>query len=80
MEENYFLAKWLNDELTQEELVKFMASPDFQKYEKIKSFTSHLKVADYDEDLALIKIKQSKNRILEQFLFLTMCFSELRQF
>ncbi len=60
MDENYFLAKWLNDELTQEELVMFMASPDFQKYEKIKNYTSQLKVADYDEDLALIKIKQSK--------------------
>ena len=48
MEDNYFLAKWLNDEMTENERAEFMASADFEQFEKIKNYTAHLKVADFD--------------------------------
>ena len=36
MNENYNLAKWLNDELTAEELADFKKDPDYALYVKIK--------------------------------------------
>ena len=49
MEKNYLLAKWLNNEMSKEELADFEANPDFEMYEKIKNYSAHLKVADFDE-------------------------------
>jgi transmembrane sensor len=56
MEKNYFLTKWLNDELTEAELAEFKADPDFEKYEKIKNYSAQLKVADFDEAKVLENI------------------------
>ena len=36
MKENYHLAKWLNNELTDKELAELEAGSDFEKYQKIK--------------------------------------------
>lgn len=60
MEDNYFLAKWLNDEMTENERAEFMASADFEQFEKIKKYTTHLKVADFDEDKVLEKVLNHK--------------------
>lgn len=60
MEDNYFLAKWLNDEMTDSERADFMENSDFEKFEKIKKYTAHLKVADFDEDKVLEKVLNSK--------------------
>ena len=49
MEKNYLLAKWLNNDMTKEELAQFMADPAFEEYEKIKNYSAHLKVPDFDE-------------------------------
>ncbi len=49
MEKNYILAKWLNNEMTKEELAEFEANPDFEMFEKIKNYSAQLKVADFDE-------------------------------
>lgn len=49
MEENHILAKWLNNELTEAELDEFKANPDYEKYEKIKNYTAHLEVPDFNE-------------------------------
>lgn len=49
MEKKYILAKWLNNEMTSEELAEFKADPDSEKYEKIKHYSAQLKVADFDE-------------------------------
>jgi hypothetical protein len=43
MEKNYLLAKWLNNDLTKEELALFMADPNFEEYEKIKNYSAQLK-------------------------------------
>lgn len=53
MEKNYNLAKWLNDEMSNAELAEFKASPDFEKYEKIKNYSAQLKVEDFDADSIL---------------------------
>lgn len=56
MEKNYNLAKWLNNDMTDEELSLFKADPDFEKYQKIKNYSAHLKVADFDEEKILGKV------------------------
>ncbi|MFV8344688.1 FecR family protein [Flavobacterium sp. ZB4P13] len=53
MEENYILAKWLNNDLTEAELAEFKANPDYEKYEKIKNYTAHLEVPDFNEEKVL---------------------------
>ncbi|MEL1254990.1 FecR domain-containing protein [Flavobacterium sp. DGU38] len=60
MKKNHLLAKWLNDDLTEDELAEFKASPDFEKYQKIKNYTQHLQVDDLDEDAMLANILQQK--------------------
>lgn len=53
MEENHFLAKWLNNELTEAELAEFKASAHYEKYENIKNYTAHLEVPDFNEGKVL---------------------------
>lgn len=63
MKKNHLLAKWLNDDLTEEELAAFEASPDFEKYQKIKNYTAHLKVDDLDENAMLASILKQKKEV-----------------
>lgn len=60
MKKNYLLAKWLNNELSAQELAEFEASPDFEKYQKIKKYSEHLEVGALDEDTMLATILQHK--------------------
>lgn len=60
MKKNHTLAKWLNDELSDKELAEFEASPDFEKYQKIKNYTAHLELDDFDENAMLSHILQQK--------------------
>jgi len=61
MKKNRLLAKWLNNDLSDAELAEFKASPDFEKYQKIKEYTAHLEVDDLDENVMLSNIlKQEK--------------------
>ena len=60
MKKNHLLAKWLNDDLSEEELAAFKASPDFEKYQKIKNYTEHLTVDDLDENAMLANILKQK--------------------
>lgn len=60
MKENRLLAKWLNNDLSADELAEFEASPDFEKYQKIKNYTDHLEVADLDENTMLSNILSQK--------------------
>jgi len=67
MEKNYNLAKWLNNKMTKAELADFEASPDFEKYEKIKNYSAQLKVADFDENSILenvIKHKKTTPKVI----------------
>ena len=61
MKKNHTLAKWLNDELSDAALAEFEASPDFEKYQKIKNYTAHLEVDSFEENTMLSNILQQKN-------------------
>lgn len=60
MEENYQLAKWLNDEMTEAELNQFQSQPDYHLYEKIKHYSSELQTESFNEDAVLNTILASK--------------------
>ena len=60
MEENYKLAKWLNDDMTEMELKEFQSEHDFSLFEKIKKYSSELKTSSFDNDRILSKVLSSK--------------------
>jgi transmembrane sensor len=60
MKKDRLLAKWLNNDLSEDELADFKASPDFEKYQKIKNYTEHLEVDDLDENAMLSNILQQE--------------------
>lgn len=60
MKKNRLLAKWLNNDLSEDELAEFKASPDFEKYQKIKNYTEHLEIGDFDENAMLSNILKQK--------------------
>ncbi|OMQ08198.1 FecR family protein [[Flexibacter] sp. ATCC 35103] len=60
MKKNRLLAKWLNDDLSPDELAEFEASADFEKYQKIKNYTNHLEIDDLDENAMLSTILSQK--------------------
>jgi transmembrane sensor len=60
MEENYTLAKWLNNQLSENELATFMATPEYVQYEKIKNYSAQLKAPDFDEDKILGNVFKSE--------------------
>jgi len=60
MKKNRLLAKWLNNDLSPDELAEFEASPDFEKYQKIKNYTAHLETGDWDDDTMLSNILSQK--------------------
>lgn len=61
MEEKYMLAKWINNELTTEEMNDFKKSQDYSIYKNIKEYSAQLKTKEFDEDDLLNKIKLRKN-------------------
>lgn len=64
MDENYLLAKWLNDDMNASELAAFKESEDYASYQKIKEYSSHLTVGDFNEEKILEKIlKQEKSAL-----------------
>ncbi len=62
MEENYKLAKWLNNEMTDAELKEFQAETDFPLFEKIKNYSSQLETPNFDTEKALSKVIASKEK------------------
>ncbi|RTL10293.1 MAG: iron dicitrate transport regulator FecR, partial [Flavobacteriaceae bacterium] len=60
MDEDYKLAKWLNNELTAEELAEFKQNPDFALYEKIKENSARLKTPTFDQDKMLSNVVATK--------------------
>ncbi|AOW10795.1 FecR family protein [Flavobacterium gilvum] len=60
MEKDRILAKWLNNDLSPDELAEFEASPDFEKYQRIIKYTENLEVDDLDEDTLLSNILSQK--------------------
>ncbi len=62
-EENIFLSRWLNNELTDEELADFKADPEYKHYQKLVTATDTLELTSYNMDTALHTIKSSKKTV-----------------
>ncbi len=60
MKENYFLAKWLANEITDLELKKQVSEKEFIAYKKIKSTTKNLKAPEFNSEGLLSAIKNNK--------------------
>lgn len=59
MQENY-LAKWLNDELTEAELAEFKKSDAFATYQKIRDTAATLEAPEFDLDKAWASLELQK--------------------
>lgn len=59
MKENY-LAKWLNNELSEQELEEFRATPEFRSYEKIVATASALEGPAFDAEAALERLRTKR--------------------
>lgn len=57
-----FLSRWMNGELTEQELKDFQEHPDYKEYAKILAGTEALDIRTYDENAALARIKSAKNK------------------
>lgn len=59
MQENY-LAKWLNNELTETELAEFKKSDEYMSYQRILEATNTLEAPDFDVDNAFEALKNKR--------------------
>ncbi len=69
MQENH-LAKWLNDELTADELAEFKRSKGYATYKRILETANTIEPPVFDEDQAMIAIKN--RRLLKEPKLITM--------
>lgn len=60
MQENY-LAKWLNNELTEEEVAQFKQTEEYTSCIKIKEASNKLKAPDFDVEKALKSVRDKRN-------------------
>ncbi|MFC4739612.1 FecR family protein [Flavobacterium ponti] len=60
MEEDYKLAKWLNNELSEDELVEFKKDSDYELLHKIKENSAFLSTPSFDENRILQNVLKSK--------------------
>ena len=65
MEENYKLAKWLNDEMTDKELLEFQSASDYHVYDKIKRYSSELEVPHFNEQELFSKVMAAEKETLK---------------
>lgn len=59
MQENY-LSKWLNNELSDEELAAFKKTEEFASYQKLLDATTGMKGPDFDIEASLSKLNELK--------------------
>jgi len=52
-----FLSKWINDELSEKELLDFELTPEYKEYKKILAHADALDIRGYDTDYHLAAIK-----------------------
>ncbi len=58
-----FLARWLNDELTEEELNTFKESQDYAIYQKLIAGAENIEPAKFDQEKIMAKIKRERDSI-----------------
>ncbi len=66
LNDDVFLARWLNGELSEEELAKFEQSADFKQYQKIVLGTEALSGPDFDESALFESVKDKRRLHLEE--------------
>ncbi|NNE77143.1 MAG: histidine kinase, partial [Pricia sp.] len=59
MQENY-LAKWLNNELSEGELAEFKKSGEYASYQRIIEASNSWEAPDFDMDRELMAIKNKR--------------------
>ena len=55
-----FLARWLNNDLTEEERKEFDASDDYRSYQKIVKASGHIMAEEFDTDSILSRVKSGR--------------------
>ncbi|MBK5210168.1 MAG: FecR family protein [Flavobacteriaceae bacterium] len=65
MKKNYFLAKWLNGELTEEQLLQYISQEEIDVYKKIAVNSQQFEVPDYDVEVehSAVLAKKSSTKI-----------------
>lgn len=65
MKQNYFLAKWLNNEITEAELKNHLSEDEIRAYKKIISASNQLETPAFNAEEALekIKLKHAKSSV-----------------
>ncbi|MBW1294533.1 FecR family protein [Aquimarina litoralis] len=63
--DDIFLSRWINGELSPEELDEFQSHPEYKHFAKIKAGSDALDLSDYDIDTALSNIKSAKSNSIE---------------
>jgi len=61
MKENY-LAKWINNELSEKELASFRKTPEFKSYQRIVQTASQLRGPDFDVEQALAELRGARQK------------------
>ncbi|WP_378176651.1 FecR family protein [Aquimarina sp. SS2-1] len=64
--DDIFLARWINEELSPEELREFQTHPEYDHYKKIKEGADALDLTEYDIDTALHQIKSNRSTTIEK--------------
>ncbi|PKB45143.1 FecR family protein [Cellulophaga sp. RHA19] len=64
MQENY-LAKWLNNELTEEEIIQFKKTEEYTTYQKIIATSNKMQAPEFNQDKALQAINNKRNAAKE---------------
>ena len=59
MQENY-LAKWLNNELSEAELTEFKKSDEYASYQRILDVSSKLEAPDFNADEVLMAVNNRR--------------------
>ncbi len=57
--DDIFLSRWINDELSEDELQAFKAHPEYEHYLRIMAGADALDIAEYDTEKALSSIKSN---------------------
>lgn len=65
MQENY-LAKWLNNELTEEELAAFKKSAEYASFQRIVDVSSSIEAPEFDADKAFKAISERTKKVQEE--------------
>ncbi len=59
--DDIFLSRWINGELTKEELIAFKSHPEYEHYVKIMAGADALYLKEYNEEKALIALKSKRS-------------------